>query len=227
MKRFLVILFLLVTFKGVAQEGFHIGADVGLNTVWITHQDDYGQVGILHVLDYGVAPSLTLGYNFKPNMGLQIDFIYSFQGGKYQQTLKNNTLTRQLDLNYFKVPLYFKYSYTNSDVKNVKFFVMGGPQIGLLQSASITSDYLEAPYVGNDEKYRFESTEIELAGQAGADIYVNANIYFELGIRVDYGLTDMNAPAYRIPSNGSPYSAGSNATGGLILGINYMFNKKN
>lgn len=226
MKKVVVVILMLATGKLYGQQGFHIGVNVGLNTVWITHQDDYGQTGILHVLDYGVAPALTAGYNFNNAIGLQLDFIYSFQGGKYQQTLKSETYDRVVNLSYFKIPVYFKYDYTPTGIKNVKFFIMAGPQISILQSAAIISNYLTSPYTGNNENYRFEAVNFELAGEAGADIYVNSKLYFNLGFRLDYGLTDMNAPTYRIPSNGSPYEAGANATGGIILGVNYLFAKK-
>ncbi len=126
MKKILGIVLIFLVSTSYAQQGFNIGAATGLNTVWILHQDDYGQIGIEHTLDYGVAPAITLGYNFTTDLGVQLDFIYSFQGAKYQQTLKAGTLNRLVELNYFKIPAYFKYIATLSDEKSVKLFIMGG-----------------------------------------------------------------------------------------------------
>jgi hypothetical protein len=227
MKKVLGIVLTFLAGTSYAQQGFNIGADAGLNTVWITHQDDYGQVGVEHVLDYGVAPAISLGYNFTDKIGLQLDFIYSFQGAKYQQTLKGGSaLNRLVELDYFKIPVYFKYENTLPNVKNVKAFIMAGPEMGFLQSASIISNYVEAPYAGNDERYRFEPVDFELAGEAGVYIYASKDLYFTIGARLDYGLLDMNAPGYKTSTPAAPYSPGYNVTAGLIAGISYSFGKK-
>lgn len=222
MKKFIAVNFIVITIACHAQQGFNIGAGLGLNAVWITHQDDYGQVGIEHTVDYGLAPAIMLGYNFTDKLGLQLDFIYSFQGAKYQQTLQGTQLNRLVELDYFKIPVYFKYQNQLPNAKNAKAFIMAGPQVGFLQSASIISNYLDAPYVGTNEKYRFESVDVDLAAEAGVYIYASDNVYFTLAARVDYGLVDMNAPGSRTTA---PYEAGYNVTSGFLIGVSYIFNK--
>ena len=73
-----------------------------------------------------------------------------------------------------------------------------------------------------DIKDRYESLDIGVAFDFGADISLSDEFFISMGMRFNYGFTDINVPAYHLEnSKGEAYNKSNNLWGGLYVGINY------
>jgi hypothetical protein len=239
-KSAMIIPLLLLFFSGIAhaQKGkeLTIGAGAAFTGVFILNQNFYGEPEVEYAPKLGYAASFDMGYYFTENISLQAEFQYSLQGQKYgdKQTIDGvkYEVDRDIDLRYFNIPLLFKYGFGTSDTK---FRIMAGPQIGILLDA--TQQYLrDGKKLGttavnldgnsfvtdaNDIKDRFEKLDYSLAVDVGADFHMSKLVFISAGFRVNYGFTDINAPAYRIKDIDNEYSPSHNAWGGIYVGIHY------
>ncbi len=239
MKKLVFILagILLLSFSSNAQKGKELIIGVGgsLSSVWIQNQNFYGEPEIEYAAKMGYAGSFNLGYNFTENISVITELQYSLQGQKYdgKQNFNGNNydVTRDISLTYFNVPLFFKYAFGTADTK---FRFMIGPQIGILMDA--TQEYLrdgeriqtvietnDFEFVTDepDIKDRFESNDIGLAFDVGADIHVSDQFYISPGFRINYGFNDINAETFRLNDIDGEYTPSHNFVGGLYISINY------
>lgn len=158
---------------------------------------------------------------------------------------------RNIDLNYIQVPVLFKYM--EGDKKDaIKYHMYGGLQFGYLLSATqaytadiddngkqvaipqtvapqsqvpVFDDAYNENYVITPSIDYFSKIDLGILIDIGADIYVNDKIYFTPGLRVNYGLLDINAPDTKNlnPRRGENiYKASHNAFVGINLGFNFM-----
>lgn len=242
MKKVLLILsclFIIISFNANAQKGKELilGVGGGITSIWIVNQNNYGEPELKYVPKMGYAVNFNLGYNFDENMAIMTELQYSLQGQKYdgKQNIGGTTynVDRDINLRYFNIPLFFKYAFGTS---STKFRFLVGPQFGFLLEA--TQDYIRDPqmqtyYLQNLEgksfyplkseiSDRFESTEISLVLDVGADIHLSDQFFISAGARINYGLKDINAEAYRMNDlENNEYSPSHNFWGGLYVGINY------
>ncbi|OQX77142.1 MAG: hypothetical protein B6D61_07650 [Bacteroidetes bacterium 4484_249] len=242
MKKLIVIvsgLFVLLSLNVNAQKGKELIFGVGgaLNSVWIMNQNFYGEPEVDYAPKMGYAVSFNLGYNFDENMSIMTELQYSLQGQKYdgkQNLVGGDTynVERDINLRYFNIPLFFKYSFGTSVTK---FRFLAGPQFGFLLES--TQEYLRdgkklgtfAVDLENNNFVtdastitdRFESMDISLVLDVGADIHLSDQFFISAGARINYGLKDINAAAYRINDLDGEYKPSHNFWGGLYVGINY------
>lgn len=232
-------LILLLSLNTYAQKGKELilGVGGGLTSVWIVNQNNYGEPELKYVPKMGYAVNFNLGYNFDENMAIMTELQYSLQGQKYdgKQNIDGTSYSvdRDINLRYFNLPLFFKYAFGTS---TTKFRFLVGPQLGFLLEA--TQDYDRDPtmqkyYLQNlngDHFYpqqstitdRFEKTEISLVLDIGADIHLSDQFFISAGARINYGLKDINAEAYRMNDlENNEYTPSHNFWGGLYVGINY------
>lgn len=234
--RILITFFLFVlTWSASAQNGLYVGAGGSVLSTWITNQNNYGQV---FEMDYqhriGSNGHINLGYDFNANIGLKLEAGYGMLGQKYKDTHNDTTYTRKINLDYFQLPILFKYRTTG---EKVKFYMMAGPQFNFLMSAKQEYYKLEKTYndsvinpinfkkfkIGEEDvKNRYSSMDIMARIDLGADIYFIPNLYLNAGLTMAYGLMDINAEEFRIADHSSrEYNPSHNLYGGLNVGIQY------
>lgn len=237
----LVLSLLLLAFSVIAQEAedstyFHIGIGASLNSVWILNQNMYGLPEIDYEPTVGTGFMLAGGYNFTPKSGLQLELAYSRQGQDYEgdQSIDGTTYnaSRDVNLKYFLVPVLYRY--TDGKGKS-KFNLMAGPQLGYLLSAkqSWTGEPPLPPYeIGGenvfkeDIKDRFNSLDIMMVADIGAQIPISEDWFITAGFRVTYGLMDINAEEWQIKNKSGEYNASKNFTAGITIGFNYKIDAK-
>ncbi|MCX6350656.1 MAG: porin family protein [Bacteroidetes bacterium] len=177
-------------------------------------------------MKYGSSVGLAIGYGFIPSVGIQVELNTSSMGNKSHGTAyKGAVVTREIDLTYTQVPVLLKFRPGNDGVVHSYFYI--GPEFHFLTSASVNAkDSTGAqitPYSPKD-KGHFTTKDVGLAFGTGADFVLPAGIYFNLGVRIYYGFSDLNDPSYRIPSDPAKvYTASTNASAGLNLGVHYKF----
>lgn len=228
----LLALLLLTSVPAIAQNGLYFGIAGSVVSTWITNQNNYSHPPLDYVRTFGGSGNLNVGFDFMKQLGVKIEIGYGQFGQKYTKTKTDSAFTRQVKLNYLMIPVMLKYR-TSGGL--AKFFVAIGPQFNLLLSA--TQNYLvngdtfteteqtvsgKTFVIGQSSiKDRFSSSDIVARMDLGVDFTLIKHIMIEFGLKLGYGLTDLNATDYRLEDNTGKYHASHNAYGGLTLGINY------
>lgn len=219
---------------------YYLGVGGSLNNVWIINQNMYGQPEIDYALKVGGGVMLAAGYNFNDLFGLRIEPSYSWQGQKYEgdQTIDGTTYntTRNIKLEYFQMPIFFRYSPGTGDTR---FHLMVGPGFAALLSAE--QEYLRDgaapdPFYSwsaarqidpgeEDITDRFNTIDILSVVDLGCDVKLCESWFINIGLRFTYGLTDINAEEWQIENMDGEYKASRNFTAGLNVGFNWMQKK--
>lgn len=255
MKQVFILSFLLGAVCCQAQKGFHLGANGTFNSTWILNQNNYGTLapfsnGIVRASEMNYLPTwggnggIVLGYNADRNWGVQAEVQYNATGQKYEDNFEGPAnipegtfgsaaervnVKRYVKLSYIQIPIMAKFTSNKSHV--VKAYVMLGPQFGVRVSASEevkVAGYVYLPdSLAFTPKQKFQSFDIGLVLQTGADIYATDKLYFSAGITVYGGLFDINGKALRrldwYSKNDINYQKSFNFRAGLTLGIHYIF----
>jgi len=215
---------------------YHFGAGGSINGTFIVNQNMYGQPEMDYAPTIGGNVFIAAGYNFSQRYGLRIEPGLSWQGQSYDdnQTIEGVTYatTRDINLNYFKVPILFRFT---PGAGNNKFHLMAGPELAFLMSAD--QEYLRdgepAPPFYSDEagmminpsqediKDRYNGMDLGLVIDAGIDIKLSESLFLNLGARLTYGFLDMNADEWQLKNMSGEYNASHNFTGGITVGINW------
>lgn len=220
---------------------FHLGFGGSLNSVWIINQNMYGQPEIEYTTTIGGNVMIAAGYNFTPRFGLRLEPSYAWQGQNYEgkQLIEGTTYntTRDINLNYFELPLLFRYT---PGAKSNKFHLMVGPQLALLISAKqeyLRDGQLPPPFYSEsagrqidpgaeDIKDRYNNLDFMIVADAGMDIKLAENWFVNIGLRVSYGFTDINAEDWQIDNLEGVYEPSKNFTAGLTAGFNWWKGKQ-
>jgi hypothetical protein len=128
-----------------------------------------------------------------------------------------------VDFYYWHIPLLFKYN--GGAQYATRFYVMAGPQLSILNKASIYYNNGQTSYT-IDAMNRFNKQSWEVVFELGSDFTVYKNLYASTGLRFNYGLNDINAPGYQIPDRNGVYNASRNVWGGVNIGLHYVFNNE-
>jgi hypothetical protein len=115
-------------------------------------------------------------YNLSPMVALQPEFLYSIKGF----TMSVEGVDVDLKLNYFEVPVLFKFMFGTSATKP---FVFAGPEMGILLSSSVGSGGLSI-----DAGDLWKSTDLGLVFGGGVDFPVGKNT-MSLDGRYEVGLS--------------------------------------
>ena len=235
MKKVLPFLLVLISMASFGQKQLYFGIAGSGISPWIINQNNYGE----HDLDYKVmfswAGSIDIGFDFNKHFGLKTEVGLAQLGQKYYKDISgqpDSTINRQVKMNYLMVPLLFKYR-TGGDV--VRFYLLAGPQFGFLMKA--TQTYTKGngpipPYY-NEEKHdsivisestitdRYNSFQLFFRIDAGVEFTVAKNLGLHVGLTLNYGLLDINAPDWQLKDADGNYNPSYNAYGGLNFGITY------
>jgi hypothetical protein len=219
----------------VAQKQLYFGAGgTGLST-WFINQNNYGyqDLDIKAGISYGL--NANVGFDFNKSLGIKLELGFQKLGQNYEKTKVDTNFTRNIGLNYFQLPLLFKFR-TGGEV--VKFMAAIGPQFDFLMSANqkyyytlkdIDGEYdYDKPIPGTTEllsesdiTHRFNSIDIQARLDLGVEIIVIKNLFIDAAFSFAYGLTDINAPDYQYKDKDGNYNPVHNAYVGLNVGINY------
>jgi hypothetical protein len=218
-----------------AQSKINFGASGGMINPWIINQNNYGlDFEMDYVAKIGGNGQISIGYDFNKNIGLRLDLGYATLGQNYKDTHQGAEFTREINLNYFQLPLLFKF---RTSGETVRFYAAAGPQFDFLMSAkqkyykndTLYNEIILNPInnqpvnVGQEDiKDRYESMDIMIRLDLGVEITLVKNLYLNAGMTSAYGLLDINAADYRIPDHSSgDYNPSHNVYGGFNVGINY------
>jgi len=235
MKRFyfaLLALLMLAGFPVLAQRGLYFGIAGTIQSTWITNQNNYGLPEMDYKTTFGGAGNLNIGYDFTNHLGVKIEVGYGKFGQKYTDTKGDSVFSREIKLNHLMIPILFKYR-TGGAI--AKFYVAIGPQFDMLLSAKQSYLMNGANYdttletvsgekfaVGKEEiKERFSSMDVFARMDLGIDITLLRHILIEFGLKVGYGLMDLNSSDYHLKDHSGAYHPSHNIFGGLTLGLNY------
>lgn len=190
--------------KGVVDvTGLHLGLQGGFNSVWILNQNNYGFQELEYARKFGFSTGLALGYNFKNNLGIQVDINYATMGQDYFDISKDFSnidangdnkpekveTYRYVDLSYVQVPLQFRYQSIRTKKQMISFHAMAGPVLGFLSAADM---YYEADTTYTGTLFLIPGDSIDYmvpeffqtAETETADAYFSG---FDLGFTLDIG----------------------------------------
>ena len=197
--------------KGVIDvTGMHIGLQGGFNSVWILNQNNYGFQELEYARTFGFSTGLALGYNFKNNMGVQVDINYATMGQDYFDISKDFSnidvngdnkaekieTYRYVNLSYVQIPIQFRYQSVRTKKQIISFHAMAGPSLGFLSSADM---YDEADTAFNGNLVLIPGDTIDYmvpefaqtAGPESADAYFSGfDLGFNLAIGADIYVTE-------------------------------------
>ena len=146
---------------------------------------------------------------------------------------------RTINLNYFQIPVLFKYSVGG---KLTRFFLAVGPQINMLLSAKqtftrngVSWDSTFINHITNkveirgkeDIKNHYNSMDVMARLDFGLEFVIVKKLMIDAGVNLGYGLMDINTSDWRVKKNPAnldeTYAASHNIVGGFTVGVNYIF----
>ncbi|HOY38365.1 MAG: outer membrane beta-barrel protein [Bacteroidales bacterium] len=208
MKKLLFLAAIAMFVTGVnAQEGAFAGGHFAYNSTWLMNPQVFDDgAGQNPDVSWGYYYGLVLGYNFKDNMGVEVDFNVNKLTQKYDGEIdvwltddeagyKSHTT-----MNTFDIPVMMKFG-ENS------YFELG-PLFHIVNKVNYTRDFNNDDEIGdvgvykdlfylcrNDERNvaeEFNSFGFGVAMGFGSDIpLVNDALYLNFGVRFNYILTDL------------------------------------
>jgi opacity protein-like surface antigen len=237
MKKFysaLLALLLLASFPALAQKGFYVGAAVTEQSTWITNQNNYGRPEMDYKNTFGFGYNLNIGYDFTNHLGIKMEVGSAQFGQDYTDKVGDSTFERSVKLNHLQIPIMLKYRIGGPILK---FYVAVGPQFDFLMSAKQTymlngqqfSDTTETTTgkkfdIGKEDiKERFSSMDVFARADLGLEVMIIKHLMIDFGLKLGYGLMDLNAADYRIKDHSGAYHPSHEVFGGLTLGVNWHF----
>lgn len=236
MKKIFILLFLSVAVAGFGQKTLYFGLGGMYGLSGVVNQNTYGQPELDYDAHGAYGGNLNIGYNFTKHLGIKVEVGFARLGQKYfdkRGEAPNDTdFTRKIDLNYLTVPILFKY---NTKGKIARFYVLAGPQLGILMGAKqeyladgVQYDHMASDLDGNafnvsepDIKDRLSSFDLMARVDLGADITLVKNLFLNIGITMNYGFMDLNDKPYRMNDFSGNYNKSHNFYGALNMGLNY------
>lgn len=209
----------LIFSTGLFAQGFHAGVNFQYGSVWVVNQEHYGGSELEYKLKLGAQFGLSLGYNFSEHLGVQTNINLSHQGQDYESSDSAGTYVRKLDLHYMNLPVLFKFV---GGASNARFYTLLGPQFAFLSKA----DNSEPAYNGGavqDYTERFNKTDVQIFIGLGTEITLTDVLVLNAGLHLTYGFSDINASGWQIKNHSGVYDASYNATGGINIGLHYLF----
>lgn len=230
----IAIVVVMTTLSATAQQ-FYFGLGGSFTSPWMTNQNNYGlPFEMDYVPKFGGNGQIIIGYDFNKNVGAKIEAGYGILGQKYEDTYKDTVYTRNINLNYFQLPVLFKF---RTSGEKARFFFNVGPQFNFLMSAKQEYFKRGAIYTDStfnkigkpikigeeDVKDRYTSMDIMARLDIGAEFTFTPSLFLTVGMTSAYGLMDVNAEEYRIPDYSSgDYNPSHNLYGGVNVSINYV-----
>jgi len=238
MKKTIIVLFLLASVAGFSQKGIYFGIGGFAGSSGVVNQNVYGYPELDYEFPFSYGFNANVGFGFTDNLGVIMHIGYAKLGQKYSDLRGDSTFVRNFEMSYLTVPVMFRYT---SGGKVARFYASAGPEMAFLLSAEQEYTYQtpsmsepaqyeewvlnkdgEAFNVGDpDIEERMTPIDIMARIDVGVNISLMQNLLLDVGLTMNYGLTDLNAPAYRIEDYSGNYNPSHNFYGGITLGLNY------
>lgn len=179
----------LKEFAGVdVTRGFHAGIFLSIHNNWLTNKNDVKENSnnsIKYKLDFGKSFGLNIGYDFSTRWGVQTEFAYNEQGQRYVETTqRNQTLNKELDLIYLRIPVLAKYKINFINNYNSKPIIVNfifGPQMNFLLNKRTTINEKNQAFNASHNQ-----TELGLYGGIDFDLFMTKNFYMTFGSRLGF-----------------------------------------
>ncbi len=220
MKKIILILFVgFLSFPSIAQEGAFVGIRIIPQSAWILNNDDFDSGEFDFGIPFSVAFSVAGGYMFTDLLGIETGILYSPQGQKY---FFDNNDEVNIKNNYLKIPLLFR---LRTEGEKASFLFNVGPEFGFLMNSTIKD---ETSGLEIDSENYYENFDFSIAIGFGTSILLTQNLYLDLLVKLDYGLTEIETAEgkemlFDYQNNGRTSS--NNALAGFSVGLNYVFGK--
>jgi hypothetical protein len=224
--------------QAIAQKQLYFGGGGTGISSWLINQNNYGyqDLDVKAGISYGF--NANAGFDFNNNLGVKLELGFQKLGQKYSKTKADTNFTRNIGLNYFQLPLLFKF---RTGGETVKFMAAIGPQFDFLMNAKQDYYYTLMDSIGdydytkpipgtseliseNDITHRFNSFDIQARLDLGVEIIIIKNLFIDAGFSFAYGLKDIIAPDYQFEDVDGNYNPVHNAYVGFNVGINYCLN---
>lgn len=206
----------MVLKEASSMKGFHVSPVVGVNNTWILNSEPYESPtgnSIDYKPKFGAFYGFSVGYDFSSSSGIQLDYIVnSSEGQSYRLNGENGELNENINLNYTRIPLVFKYKVnTTSSLSSPSTLnYLLGLQYGRLNSVII------------DKEIDFHTPEDFTKHEWGVvfgleyDMYIGRNYFVSLGGRGSVNTDVHNFPFFANNELNSPYN--------LFFGVTARFN---
>ncbi len=165
-------------------QGFHIGALIGINNNWLNHKEfsaDENTLGIKPMFDLGKSYGINIGYDYKDRWGIQMEWQISEQGQKYKVTQSNGSFVKEVNLLYVKFPFMMKYKHfflNNYNSKPIAFSFLFGPQIDFLMKKEVLLDGQKM-----EKTPKYNVGEFGLVTGFDFDLFMTRNLSLTVGGR--------------------------------------------
>lgn len=211
-----------VRFRNVDEEikGFHIGPVVSMNSVWLVN-DELDNLRTRERFGYnwkfGLAYGFSVGFDFTPKAGIQIDWIVqSNEGQSFEVFEETGSFRRDVHLNYLRIPVLYKFRMSRLTPINASPMVINyilGLQYGRMNWVNIDDDLeFVKPTDYNEHEWGF-------VFGLEYDFYAAKNYFLSFGARASVN-TDINSFPLLIDSrNERPL----NCFVGLTARMNFAF----
>ncbi len=236
-------------------QGFDFGLKTVIQTSALLNTVDQAAGAELDVSQkVGVAYGIGAGYSFNKRMGVELDLLLSADGESYKGVVANidptkpdvfcdnikalatlnkitftGNYTADVVLDYLKIPILFRLTGVNT--KKIYFGLFAGPQVNLLTSVKYKINGQDATLSGANASLSdmYKKTTLDAILGVGAGFNVSEKFAITAHLRLDYGLGDAENKSATV--NGTDYygsgrPATHNASGGLMIGLNYKLVKK-
>lgn len=249
MKKFFLLLFLSsFALIGNAQTGLHVGPKMFAGASFIFPQNSGELLANvpdsliqLSELGYNLKFAYFFGgtalYNFKRDIGIQMDILYFSGGQKYSDVFclscaERYEIEKNINLKQLVIPVMFKYTFGRNAY--LKGYAMGGPyfgitiagtEFGLIQTINNATN-------ANVNVFRSERRVLDAIRpfdlgfnfEGGLNIYVAQKVYISTGLTTSVSFFDINSSnVIKIVSkNDNSYTGARNVRMGFTFGLNFV-----
>jgi hypothetical protein len=209
---------------------YYIGAGGSYLSTWIINQNTYGEPELEYKMTYGYGYNIIFGTDFDKHFGVKIEAGYARLGQKYDDTQYDQPTKRSIQFDYILIPVMMKYRVGG---ETAKFYVMAGPQLGMLRAANqeYTRNGYDAPPFYNDEIKdtidvsqpdiydRYTHTALFVRMDIGLELTIVKHFMINLGVTSAYSITDLNGEHWRMKDYSKQYDISHNFYAGANLGF--------
>ncbi|RKR80716.1 outer membrane protein with beta-barrel domain [Mucilaginibacter gracilis] len=202
------------SFHSLAQKGFDISVNSGLQTTTLINQEDQAAGPELNFKQkIGIPLGIGCGYTSSSHLGLMINVIHATQGQMYTGIVKptndsriflnqinalaeaNNiamsgNYTAEVKISCTKIPILFRY--TGDATKKVYFNSFAGPQVTLVNGVSLSVNDKETPLMGmsNQPANFYNKVLIDGVLGLGAGFNLSEKLSLAANLRLEYSFSD-------------------------------------
>jgi len=160
---------------------------------------------------YNPAFAVNYTYIYDPNFGLKTGLSYSRQGQRYSGEVRLDTnsvsYTSEVAMDYLRIPLKFQFSSSlDPDIKHVFLSIGAGLSFDVLLNVNARTkpgyDTKNVPNIDYRELYKPVSTSF--VADAILNIRITDTWWINTGIKLNFGLSDVENKGYDYPDNAPP-----------------------